>query len=75
MTKWEEFDDIAWRRLIVQQPQFLEKSKEYATGWLALLKKNPGLASECDKWEEFSVLNWEFLLSGKPRFEKKSKGI
>ena len=62
-----------WEPLIRRQPQFVEKSKEYAAGWIALLKKNSGFASECDKWEEFSVSNWEFLLSGKPRFEKKAK--
>lgn len=50
---WEAFSTDDWEDILCEQPQFLEKAKEYAKGWIALLMKNPELVSECGKWEEF----------------------
>ena len=41
--------------ILYEQPQFEKEAKEYAEGWIALLMKNPVLASECVKWNDFWI--------------------
>ena len=60
---WEAFSTDAWEDILCEQPQFLEKAKEYAKGWIALLIKNPELESECGKWKEFYTRGWRDLLT------------
>lgn len=68
---WEAFSTDAWEDILCEQPQFLEKAKEYAKGWIALLIKNPELESECGKWKEFYTRGWRDLLSKQPQFADK----
>lgn len=67
---WEHFLPMIGR-YIVRATSVCRKSKEYAKGWIALLMKNPELASECGKWKEFNTEDWGWLLSKQPQFADK----
>ena len=68
---WEAFSTDDWEDILCEQPQFLEKAKEYTKGWIALLIKNPEIESECGKWEEFYTQDWRDLLRKQPQFADK----
>ena len=68
---WEAFSTDDWEDILCEQPQFVEKAKEYKNGWLALLLEKPELASKCDNWKEFSTVDWSCLLSEQPQFADK----
>ena len=58
-----------WACLLKNCPQFMEKAKEFASGWAAILASRPELASECGMWEKFRSKDWCYLLSAQPQFE------
>ena len=71
LSLWNEFNSSHWLDLLSAQPQFIEKAKEYSSGWVAILQSKQELAKQCDKWNEFNSYEWSKLLTAQPQFADK----
>ena len=67
----QKFYAISWSYLLINQPHFIDKAKEYSHGWAGILAIKPELAKECKCWRKFDSLDWVNLLRYQPQFADK----
>ena len=69
----QKFYAISWSYLLINQPHFIDKAKEYSHGWAGILAIKPELAKECKCWKEFDSWKWCNLLRSQPQLADKCK--